>query len=126
MICDSWVVCQRGWLPTARGRQKQHFCELLTFLWLEMFIWDVIHNYSSSCHTFSNTHKFCHQKFFLCPGKLKVCMKTTHFLLRGWVIIGKTSIFAYFRHFDGIVSHHWDIFRKNLFYEKGPVWYYLQ
>ena len=57
--------------------------------------------------------------------KIKCLCENHSFFLRGWVIIGKTSIFAYFTHFDGIVSAHWDILKKTLSYENGPVWYYL-
>ena len=42
------------------------------------------------------------------------------------MIIGKTTIFGYFTHFNRIVSALLDILRRNGFYDKGPGWYYLQ
>ena len=69
--------------------------------------------------------KFLPLKIIPAFRKIKSLCENHYFLLKDWVIIGKTSIFAYFTHYDRIVSAHWDILRKNLFYEKGPVWYYL-
>ena len=63
-IQDMWLfTCvPKGMTSHSIKQPKTVFCELLTFLWLEMFISDIIHNYSSSCYTISNTQKIGHQK----------------------------------------------------------------